>query len=613
MYRKIIYIFLSTVVYTSLNAQQIDLFQQFNGRYDYLAIGNTLNQFENNIDRSFCELLPEAQADLNLANNTNIIAAYLYWAGSGSGDDSISLNNVDFVADDIYTVNYNDPTWGLLTYFSCYSDITEYIRTTGNGTYTFSNLDISDTLNNNPGYCENRTNFGGWSIYVIYEDSNLPINQINIFQGLDIINRNVQELVISLNNVNVLDNAGAKIGFLAWEGDEILNFGESLLINDNLISNPPLNPGNNAFNGTNSFTNATDFYNADLDVYDIENNIEIGDTSVEIKLTTGALDDDGMLRADLIIINNIITVLNSQLPDATVQLDNYSLECASRNVSCFFTVYNINSTEVLPANTPIAFYADNQLVGQSETLSIIPIGGFETQNISLTIPDTIPDNFTLEIAVDDDGTRNGIVIELNELNNSTFQNIELIPQPPIIPLESLLNCDIGFNTAEFNLTEQLDNIEYESADDVVFYETYTDLLNQSNAISIPEMYENTSNPQTIYIRVKNLDCFESYQFELVVENCPPHIPEVFTPNDDGFNDWFNIQGLYNIFENHELLIYNRYGTLIFKGNNNLKWHGRSNRGLNNLNKRVPVGTYFYVLHPNDGKFKTMTGWVYVNY
>ncbi|WP_223033143.1 T9SS type B sorting domain-containing protein [Hanstruepera marina] len=613
MYRKVIYIVLCVVLSNTAFCQEIELFQQFNGRYDYLAIGNTLNQFENNIDRSFCEILPESSADLNLASNRTIIAAYLYWAGSGTGDDTITLNNTEFVADNIYTVDYNDATWGLLNYFSCYADITDYILSTGNGTYTFSDLDISETLNNNEGYCENRTNFGGWSIYIIYEDTNLPINQINLFQGLDIINRNVQELIISLDNVNVLDNTGAKIGFLAWEGDAILDFGESLLINGNLISNPPLNLGNNAFNGTNSFTNSSTFYNADLDVYNIENNIEIGDTSVEIKLTTGDFDEFGILRADLIIINNIITVLNSQLPDATVQLDDFTLECASRDILCDYTVYNVNCTEVLPALTPIAFYANNELVAQSETLNTIPIDGSETQSISITIPESISDNFILELAVDDDGTRNGIVIELNELNNSTYQDMELIPEPPIVMLQPLLACDVRFDTAEFDLTEQLEHIEYNSIDDVVFYESYDDLLNQNNAISIPEMYDNRSNPQSVFIRVENTICFDNYIFDLTVENCPPYIPEVFTPNDDGFNDWFNIQGLYDIFENHKLLIYNRFGTLIFEGNNNLKWYGRTNRGINNLDKLVPVGTYFYVLYPNDNNYKTWTGWVYVNY
>lgn len=207
MYRIIVYIFFFSVLGNHTYSQEIELIQQFNGRYDYLAIGNTLNQAENNLDRSFCEILPESSADLNLANNTSIIAAYLYWAGSGTGDDSVTLNEIDFIADNTYQVEYNDPTWGLLTYFSCYTDITDYILGAGNGTYTLSNLNISEALNDNPGYCQNRTNFGGWSIYIVFEDSNLPINQINLFQGLDIINRNVQELIISLDNVNVLDNA----------------------------------------------------------------------------------------------------------------------------------------------------------------------------------------------------------------------------------------------------------------------------------------------------------------------------------------------------------------------------------------------------------------------
>jgi hypothetical protein len=34
-----------------LFAQQVTLFEQFNGQYDYLAFGNTLNQAENNADQ----------------------------------------------------------------------------------------------------------------------------------------------------------------------------------------------------------------------------------------------------------------------------------------------------------------------------------------------------------------------------------------------------------------------------------------------------------------------------------------------------------------------------------------------------------------------------------
>ncbi|TYB79564.1 gliding motility-associated C-terminal domain-containing protein [Bizionia myxarmorum] len=605
----ILYCFFSATIFS----QEITLFQQFNGRYDYTAIGNTLNPFENNLDRSFCEILPESEAELALNPNWNIVAAYLYWAGSGTGDTEISVNGNSFSADTTYLVDYADPNYGLLTYFACYTDITNYVINSGNGTYTFSELDISQTLTTNSGYCNNRTNFAGWSMYIIYENTNLPINQINIFQGLEIINRNVQDKTILLENINVLDNIGAKIGFLAWEGDVNLNYGESLLINNNILSNPPLNPANNAFNGTNSFTGSDKFYNGDLDVYNIENNIAIGDNSVEIKLTTGAVDEFGVIRADLIILNNIITVLNSQLPDATIVVDNYELECATRNVNVNFTVYNINSTDILPNATPIAFYADGFLVAQSATQNSIPIDGFEALSIILNIPDSIPDNFTLKIIVDDIGNGTGLVTELNEFNNITSQQITLIPIPEATPLKPLESCDLSFDSAIFNLTEQLQYIEYVNIEDISFYESIVDLFAEENEILNPEYFENRAAPQEIFIRVNSEICFSFYNFNLIVKNCPPHIPQVFTPNQDGFNDWFDIQGLYNIFEEHQLLIYNRWGTLIFEGNNDLPWKGDINKGIINHGNRVPVATYFYVLHLNDNNFKPVTGWVFITY
>ncbi|GGG57324.1 gliding motility-associated C-terminal domain-containing protein [Bizionia arctica] len=611
MYKLFKYVlFISLLTGNLTYGQEITLFQQFNGRYDYLAFGNTLNPAENNIERAFCNILPESQADLLLPTNTTIVAAYLYWAGSGEGDLNVNLNNTPIVADNTYLVEFNDQTYGNLTYFSCYADITDLITSTGNASYTLTNLDISETLASNLGYCGNRTNFAGWAVYVVFEDSQLPLNQVNLFQGLEIINRNVQEKTILLDNVNVLDNDGAKIGFLAWEGDSNLDYGESILINNNIISSPPLNPANNAFNGTNTFTNSSTFYNGDVDVYNIQNNIAIGDTSVEIKLTTGDYDIFGNFQADLIIINNIITVLNSQLPDATIQINNINLECGNRQVTIDYTVFNINSTDVLPANTPIAIYANNDLIATTYTTTQLNIGASENGQITVSIPDSLPADLIITMVVDDTGNGSGIITELNELNNEASQEIQLL-EIPVNPLQPLLNCDEGFNSAYFDLYLSLDQIETNGMA-TSFYKTLEDLQSDTNEILNPSYYQNTTSPQTIYLKMENTPCYDIYYFDLTVENCPPIIPQVFTPNNDGYNDWFNIQGLYNIFENHKLLIYNRYGTLIFEGDNNNPWLGNSNKGLNNTGKNLPTGTYYYILNLNDSQYKTLTGWVYLN-
>ena len=594
-----------------LFAQDISLFEQFNGRYDYTAIGNTLNPGENNVS-DFCTILETSSATLTLNADHTIIKAYLYWAGSGLGDTEVTLNATSITADDTYNVFFNDPFYGDLSFFSCYADITEQIINEGNGNYQFLDVDINPSLIANPGYCERATNFGGWSIYVIYENSDLPLNQISLYQGLEIINRNVPELDITLTGINVLDTEGAKIGFLAWEGDNALNFGESLSINNTIISNPPLNLANNAFNGTNTFSNSDTFFNGDLDVYNIQDNIAIGDTETLIKLTTGGFDSDGIYRADLIIINNIITVLNSQLPDATINIDDYIVNCGANSINLLYTVNNFNSTEILVANTPIAFYLDGLLIGQSSTLNDIAINGSESNSVIVTVPENTDSSLTITTIVDDNGTMTGTVIETNENNNSTSTDIELLVIPDITILPNLIGCNEGFKRSTYNLFDALEGLNY-NEEDLSFYTSLEDLEMQSNDILIPSDYTNISHPETIYVRLLSQPCYEIFQFDLNTENCPPNVPQGFSPNGDQYNNWFNIQGLYDIFTDHQLEIYNRYGDIVFQGNNDKPWLGEINRGLNNHGNIVPVGTYYYILNLNDTNYKPMTGWVYVNY
>ena len=592
--KKAFYILSSLIfsITTPIVAQDITLFQQFNGRYDYVAIGNTLNIAENGINVP-CDILTSSSADLDLETNQNIVAAYLYWAGSGDGDIEISLNGFPVTAER----TFNDALDSDRVFFAAYADVTAILTEQGNATYTISDFDLSDVITP---YCPTGTNFGGWAITIIYEDINLPLNQLNVYDGLQSV---PTFLSITLDNLNVLDNENAKIGFVAWEGDRSIAVNEQLTINGNVISNFPLNPSNNAFNGTNSFTGATDLYNMDIDVYNIQDNITIGDTSATIALTSGQ---------DFVMINNIITVLNSQLPDATITIDDYMVYCGDYEIEVFYTVNNFNSTDILPANTPIAFYSDGLYVGASLTTNDIAINASESNSVILNLPEDSAPNVTLIAMVDDDGTFNGIVTELNENNNQTIVDIELLLIPEITRLPNLIGCNEGFETSTYNLYNALETLNY-NEEDVTFYNSMEDLETESNAILVPSIYNNSSIPETIYLRLVSPPCYEIFQFNLTIENCPPYIPQGFSPNDDTYNDWFNIQGLYNIFINHELQIYNRYGDLIFEGHNDKPWYGKINRGLNNKGDRAPVGTYYYILNLNDPNYEPFVGWVYVNY
>ena len=575
-----------------LNAQDISLFQQFNGRYDYLAIGNTLNTAENG-PVAPCNILTSSSSVLNLNSSQNVVAAYLYWAGSGPGDFDITLNGTPITAER----SFSDALDTTRVFFAAFADVTQLILDQGSALYTVSDFDLTNIIGP---YCPTGTNFGGWAITIIYEDGNLPLNQLNVYDGLQSV---PTFLSITLDNLNVLDNEDAKIGFIAWEGDSALAVNEQLTINGNVISNLPLNPANNAFNGTNSFTGATDLYNMDIDVYNIQDNISIGDSSATITLTSGQ---------DFVMINNIITVLNSQLPDATISIDDSIVNCGDNSIELFYTVNNFNCTAPLPANTPIAFYLDGLLIGQSLTNSDLAIDASENNSIVVTIPENTDPNLTIIASVDDDGTMTGIVTEINEDNNINFIDVELLVIPEITILPDLVGCNEGFETSTYNLFEALESLNFDE-EDVSFYLSIEDLENETNHILIPSIYNNQSSPETIYVRLESPPCYEIFQFQLTIENCPPYVPDAFSPNDDNFNDWFNIQGLYNIFIEHELYIYNRYGEIIFQGNNNKPWFGKINRGLNGHGNIAPVGTYYYILYLNDSDYKPIVGWVYVNY
>ncbi len=79
-------------------------------------------------------------------------------------------------------------------------------------------------------------------------------------------------------------------------------------------------------------------------------------------------------------------------------------------------------------------------------------------------------------------------------------------------------------------------------------------------------------------------------FSACVDADPIRIPNVFTPNGDGVNDEFKIEGdCYR--KDYSLTIYNRWGNLLFSSvDYNETWDGRSKAG-----SFVSEGIYFYIL------------------
>lgn len=605
MLKKLLCLILLTqiLIPTFIKAQDIALYTQINGRYDFTFIGNTMEPDENNLQYPTF-LYTQSSATLNLGVNDRIERAYLYWAGSGSGDTEIKLNGVDMTPDILSTVV---GTSSNLTYFSAFKDITSFVQSIGNSTYTLSEFDLNHLVTE---YYDNATQFAGWAILVVYENPSLTLNQLNIYQGLEALSPNrplgiIDYMTIQLDNLYLISNTGAKIGFIAWEGDRLIQYEEKLNFSangtTNVLSNT-LNPSDNAFNGTNTETNATTLYNMDLDVYSIENYIVPGTTSATVSLQSGQ---------DYVMLNTVVTKLNSQLPDATIVLENPTSTCNSREVTIDFTVSNLNSTEVLQANTPITFYAGTEAIATTYTQNIIPIGGSENGTITLTIPNAIPLNFTLTVNVDDTGNGTGIRPELIETNNSFQIEIELTVSPTFNNLDSITSCNLGLTRGIFDFSSYSELVKTDPSHIVSFHESYDDAVENINPITNTSNYEAITTPKEIFVRIDN-GCFSVTSFFLLTENCPPTVYNAVSPNNDYSNDTFFIDGLRDIFVNFELLIYNRWGKHLWTGNNNKPdWDGYVEDGVGST--LAPAGTYYYILYLNDPNYpEPLTGYLYIN-
>lgn len=87
---------------------------------------------------------------------------------------------------------------------------------------------------------------------------------------------------------------------------------------------------------------------------------------------------------------------------------------------------------------------------------------------------------------------------------------------------------------------------------------------------------------------------------------PLRLPTSFTPNDDGYNDTWDVDGLleYNL---ADIRIFDRWGQVVYRSvGYSQPWDGR------NGGKEVPVGTYYYAIDLNDPllvELETITGFI----
>ena len=176
-----------------------------------------------------------------------------------------------------------------------------------------------------------------------------------------------------------------------------------------------------------------------------------------------------------------------------------------------------------------------------------------------------------ELTITESGVYSLTVIDFSGCTSSSSINIQIVENPVIVQV----NNNPGY--VEIIADGGSAPLTYSHQDTDVWKESgvFTGLRIGSYVFTVRDKY----------------NCFD--QVEIEIEGFID-IPSFFTPNGDGYNDVWEVFGIFN-YPTAEIQIFDRYGKKLAEFNGtNLRWTGRYQ------GKLLPSDTYWYVIRLMDG-------------
>jgi gliding motility-associated-like protein len=139
-------------------------------------------------------------------------------------------------------------------------------------------------------------------------------------------------------------------------------------------------------------------------------------------------------------------------------------------------------------------------------------------------------------------------------------------------------------------------------DGVSYYWTPPDDLDNANSLA-PVASPVNDITYTLHA-VSNSTCGDATSTTFVRVYQTVKIPNTFSPNNDGINDYWDIKNL-NTYPGSSVLVFNRWGQQVYRTIDYPKpWNGTDN------GSPLPEGTYYYVIDLKNGMPK-LAGWVLI--
>jgi uncharacterized repeat protein (TIGR01451 family)/fimbrial isopeptide formation D2 family protein len=317
----------------------------FAGNHNYVATGNTLRTQSNNGDS--CAVGTSSNATVSgIPAGSTVVAAYLYWGGSGTTpDNSVSfgaLGNVQTISpDQNFTDNFTVAGQYDLDYFGGFKDVTSQVS--GNGTYQFGDLTVATTDNFGGNgladYCAPSAVVAGWSLIVVYTNPSEDYRYTRIYDGLRYFRGS--SVTTTQSGFRVPDLLNGKVTVVTWEGDpdatssvDLDGYSEALSFDGYPLSNAGCDAASNLYNstvGTPSSCSTTS-YGVDVDTYDVTPYLYEGQTGATLQYSSGN---------DLVLLTaQVISTTNTPVADLGIDKSHSGDFTAGQNGNFSIVVHN---------------------------------------------------------------------------------------------------------------------------------------------------------------------------------------------------------------------------------------------------------------------------------
>lgn len=243
------------------------------------------------------------------------------------------------------------------------------------------------------------------------------------------------------------------------------------------------------------------------------------------------------------------------------------------------------------SNVTFSFY-ENPIVSFSAT----PTSGCPVLCTNFIDESTITGTATItawDWDFDDNGDGSTLPNPTNCFNNSGYYDITLavtssdgcitsLTQTQLVEVFPIPNAEFSSSPNPASLIEPTISFNNESSPDVNYWMwDFGDGTTLGTATSDPshDYPDDTTNTYTVTLIVRNVNgCYDTTEHQVAIGPAFTfYIPNAFSPNNDGKNDFFNGSGIG--IEEYTMRVFDRWGNMVFKTQDlNVHWDGKANEG-----------------------------------